>query len=186
MQQDKQTLINDNGSYHSQHILTDQDAQLANIYSDLIELSRSNIAPKVGDLVLLATGEYAHIENTENEYLNSGDFTLVRGYYVPFTSISISDSKIKIKTNTSGGPWLSIDANKLAPSPIATRERNFCFFGHCGMRASGAITFRAVVNVWQEVEQLTRQEMEKLQECDGKHKSIKDICECESCSILLK
>jgi len=33
---------------------------------------------------------------------------------------------------------------------------------------------------------LTKEELELLKKCDGKHKSVKEIIECKSCEVLLK
>lgn len=144
-----QTLKSINESYDREHLLSQEDVNIANAYSLLIISSRSKIAPKVGDYLLTKSGKYAHIDEVENEYFREGKISICENPYTPFISATVKDSNIKIKTNTSGGPWRSVNTDNIELA-AATKEKMFCFFGHCGMRGNGAVDFQTFVNVWLE------------------------------------
>ena len=145
-----ETLKEINQSYDAEHILTQEDVNMANVYVALIEQSRSKWGVKVGDIVETLSGDnFAHVEEVENEYLNHGNVSVCRGAYTPFIGAHLNDSNIKIKTNTSGGPWESIPAMSLELQP-EKKLKSFVFFGHSGMRGNGGVKFQALVNVWKE------------------------------------
>ena len=146
-----ETLKEINQSYDAEHLLTQDDVNMANVYKMLIEQSRSKWGAKVGDIVETLSGhKWAHIEEVENEYLNYGNVSVCEQAYTPFIGANLHDSNIKIKTNTSGGPWKSIPAISLELQP-EQKLKSFVFFGHCGMKGNGGVEFRALVNVWKEV-----------------------------------
>lgn len=148
-----ETLKAINQSYDAEHLLTDEDVNMANVYLTLIEQSRSKWGAKVGDVVLTLDGNMAHIEEVENEYLNYGNVSICKNAYTPFIGAHLNDSTIKIKTNTSGGPWENVPANCLELQPDK-KLKSFVFFGHCGMRGNGGVKFQALVNVWKETDQI--------------------------------
>lgn len=64
--------------------------------------------------------------------------------YVPFVSLK---SNGVIYTNTSGGYWLT-EPDPTKFNRIDERKKNFCFFGHNGACAGGAVTISVPVTVW--------------------------------------
>ncbi len=142
----KESLIQVNPSYHADHGISDKDVFMANVYKLAIESSRSRLGqPYPGD-ILWVNGERTHIETVED-----GKVTYCRFAMTPFTSIRFNGSHATIKTDTSGGPWGSIPLEAVAGTCTAIQEKKkkaFCFWGGAGMRANGAITIYATVNVF--------------------------------------
>jgi len=140
------TLKRINESYHAEHYINDSDVTYANVYKSLVEISRSNHAPKAGD-ILMVNGKRQHIDAVENEYLKQGKITVCESAYVPFIRAKVSDSRTTISLCTSGGAWYTTDATLLEKTGEA--KKTFCFFGHGGARGNGAVDFSAKVNVWE-------------------------------------
>lgn len=139
----KDTLLPLNARFNNQHGLNEQDVKMANIYKMAIEMSRSRLGkPQCGDIVMMDDYNAAHIEEIEDDHARVCQFP-----YVPFISCKFHDSIARISTNTSGGPWQSIEINKLTCLK-EQKEKRFCFFGHCGMTANGSVEFRGLVNVF--------------------------------------
>lgn len=151
MQQDREELYTTatlkaiNQSYDHEHQLNESDVTYANVYKMLIEVSRSNHAPKPGD-VLEMGGKLYHIDAVENEYLAKGKLTLCENAYVPFLRAKVGDSRTTFSLSTSGGPWSSTEAEGV--KLVGKKYKTFCFFGHSGACGNGAVDLRAQVNVW--------------------------------------
>ncbi len=145
-----ETLKEINQSYDQEHRLTKEDVEMANIYKQLVENSRSKYGVKVGDVVITLGGDFAHVEDVDNEHFNQGNVNICKNAYTPFIGAHLNDSNIKIKTNTSGGPWENVPVFSLELQP-EKKLKSFVFFGHCGMRGNGGVKFQALVNVWKEV-----------------------------------
>lgn len=141
-----ETLKRINESYHAEHYINDSDVIYANIYKMLVQVSRSNHAPKAGD-ILIVNGKRQHIDAVENEYLKQGKITVCESAYTPFIRAKVSDSRTIISLTTSGGAWYTTDATLLEKTGEANKY--FCFFGHGGARGNGAVDFSAKVNVWE-------------------------------------
>lgn len=141
-----ESLIAQNESYHHQHYINESDVTYANVYRTLVQVSRSHHAPKAGD-ILMVDGRRQHIDATENEYLARGKVTVCESAYTPFIRAKVSDSKTTLALSTSGGAWYSVEAEKLTLTGQA--KKTFCFFGHSGATANGAVDFTALVNVWE-------------------------------------
>lgn len=141
-----ETLKAINQSYDHEHYINDSDVSFANAYKLLIEVSRSKFAPKAGD-ILLVNGKYQHIDATENDYLKTGKLTICESAMVPFLRVKANDSKATFSLSTSGGAWYGLDAEQIEFSG-EQKYKTFCFFGHGGARANGAVELRAKVNVW--------------------------------------
>jgi hypothetical protein len=144
-------LKEENGSYNSEHGVDNRDVNVTNAYIALVAISRTHFAPKPGDVFYGKDGKRYHIDSTENEYLKKGAVTIVENAYVPFIRGHLSDSRAKIVLSTSGGPWTTVDAEKMEHVDGETEEKKFCFFGHCGFRGNGAVEFKTRVNVWREL-----------------------------------
>lgn len=141
-----EALIAQNESYHHQHYVNESDVTYANVYRTLVQVSRSHHAPKAGD-ILMVDGKRQHIDATENEYIARGKVTVCESAYTPFICAKVSDSKTTLALSTSGGAWYTVEAEKLTLTGQA--KKTFCFFGHSGATANGAVDFTALVNVWE-------------------------------------
>ena len=140
-----ETLKDINESYDSKYRVTPSDVEKVNQLIEVIESSRNNAIPQVGDIVQFTSkyGDYydlAHIQGGPLWKLNHH-----KEPSAPF--VNVRDNKVN--TDTSGGAWTNI------PSDIhlvGTKEKAFVAWGHGGARANGAIRFFAKVNVWVYVE----------------------------------
>lgn len=136
-----------NQLYDYSHGITLSDVDMANNYVEVIQLSRTDDRPQVGDIVEFTTrhGDYyrsAHIEAFDRYH--EGLWDICEQPYTPF--IWLTDDKNNIKCNTSGGAWSSMPNDvKL----IGKRLKTFCDWGSCGACANGAVHFQAEVNVWE-------------------------------------
>jgi len=144
-------LIEENGSYHAQHRVSDKDVEVANAYILLVGISRSSVAPKPGDVFYSKEGKRYHIDSADNDFVRDGMVTIVENAYVPFIRAKIGDSRAKITLSTSGGPWTSVEAKTMEHVQGETEEKKFCFFGNVGACGNGAVEFKTRVKVWREV-----------------------------------
>ena len=124
----------------------DSDVAKANNYVELIERTRSETEPKIGDIIQYTNefGDYymsAHI-NSVNE---DGSLYICEQPYIPF--INADSENNGVVCNTSGGKWCSLPKEKLVY--VGKREKRFCDWGNCGACADGAIEFMAKVSVWE-------------------------------------
>lgn len=135
-----------NSRFCSSHYLQESDVYMANRYVELIENSRSETEPCIGDIVQYTNeyGDYymnAHIENVYED----GKINICENPYVPFIGVNVDNNGILC--NTSGGAWCNIPIAKL--KYIGKREKTFCHWGNCGACADGAVEFKANVSVWE-------------------------------------
>lgn len=140
-----ETLKDINGSYDSKYNVTPSDVEKVNQLIEVIESSRNNSTPQVGDIVQFTSkyGDYydlAHIEESKKDKLY-----ICEEPSAPF--VNTRDNKVN--TDTSGGAWTYIPSDILL---VGTKEKAFVAWGHGGARANGAIRFFAKVNVWVYVE----------------------------------
>jgi hypothetical protein len=136
-----ETLKPLNELYDREYRLNQADVDMANKFVELIESSRDEHRPQVGDMVQFTDkhGNFyksAHIEESYDERLY-----ICEHPYVPF----VYDGHFKFHCSTSGGAWCYIPANI---NYVGQVEKTFCKFGHGGGRANGAVHFKATVNVW--------------------------------------
>ncbi|AAK79121.1 hypothetical protein BJV85_002850 [Clostridium acetobutylicum] len=132
-----------NKSYDYEHTLNESDVEKANSWVKKIEGSRNKNFPQVGDIVEYTTknGDYYKNAHIENIYVKDKKIYICEEPYVPFLCSAFNE----INTSTSGGAWAYIPTKlKL----IGEREKSFRDWGHCGGCGNGAITFKAIVNVW--------------------------------------
>lgn len=138
-----ETLKEINTRYECDHIISNSDVKMANDYVKLIEDSRSNVIPKVGDRVRYTNeyGEYygrAHIEQVEG-----GKAYICEVPYVPF----IWKKDDGIGCQTSGGAWGYIPLGEF--KYLGKELKTFCDWGSRGACANGAVEFEAEVSVWE-------------------------------------
>ena len=96
-----ETLLPLNVSYDREHILRQQDVDMVNRLVEIIEGSRSNLTPKVGDRMRHVDREgdfygYALLEN-----FRADKMSVCLAPYVPFVGIGDPD----IWLSVSGGPF---------------------------------------------------------------------------------
>lgn len=157
-----------NRRFCSSHYLRDSDVHKANMYVELIEKSRSETEPHIGDIVQYTDeyGDYymsAHIEKVYED----GEVNICEQPYVPF--IGANSNNDGIYCSTSGGAWCNLPKDKLIY--IGKREKRFCDWGNCGACADGAIEFKAEVSVWG----YTSSENKFISKINGKPYTTKDF-----------
>lgn len=136
-----------NLSYNGEHRITESDVEKANKWVEIIENTRDNNSPQVGDIVEYTDRHGNYYRNAHIEKVTEDGIEICEHPYVPF--IGLIGKEKRLYTSTSGGAWDNISNNlKL----IGTREKTFTDWGHCGACGNGAIEFKAVVNVWEYID----------------------------------
>lgn len=130
--------------------ITEKDLKEVEDLINLIETTRSNSSPKVGDIVKFTSehGDYyesAVISRIEED----GDIEICEHYPTPFVKRCNSKTK-NIWISISGGPFCSIKADMF--KYIGKDKSKFCYSEICEAKC-----FFATVNVW-EVKQKNRYE----------------------------
>lgn len=97
--------------YDHEHWLTQQDVDMANGYVELIERTRSEKTPQIGDRLIYVDryGKYygnALIENNDEE---SGRISISEEPYIPF----VWEQDANIRLSVSGGAFHHIDPKQL-------------------------------------------------------------------------
>lgn len=140
------TLREINARFCDSHILMNYDVDKANMYVELIENTRSEKTPSIGDCVRYTNeyGDYygaAHIEKAD-----ANEIYICERPYTPF----IHEYEGRISCNTSGGAWIYLPTREL--KYIGKIKKRFCDWGNCGGCADGAIDFIAEVSLWEYVD----------------------------------
>lgn len=130
--------------YDHEHRLTQQDVDMANGYVELIERTRSEKIPQVGDRLIYVDryGKYygnALIEKRKN---TDGLISICEIPYIPF----IWEEYDGIGLSVSGGSFHHIDPLQL--KFVRWTEGIFQDWGNCGACANGAVAFTAKVPLW--------------------------------------
>lgn len=166
----RETLTEINQRFCHSHYpgIIDRDLTMVNDYVRVIEFSRSNKTPKVGDIVEYTNeyGDYYMNAHIENKY-EDGNIYICERPYVPF--IRVNKNENGIICSTSGGAWCTIPVANLIY--IGEREKTFCDWGHCGACGDGAVEFKAKVSVWQ----YTSSENKFISKNTGKPYTTKDF-----------
>ena len=137
------TLREINARFCGSHILMNYDVDKANMYVELIENTRSEKTPSVGDCVRY-TNEYGDYYGTAHiEKADANEIYICERPYTPF----IHEYEGRISCNTSGGAWTHLPTREL--KYIGKIEKRFCDWGNCGGCADGAIDFIAEVSLWE-------------------------------------
>ena len=140
-----ETLRAWNVSYDNEHGLTQKDVDMANSYVELIERTRSEITPQIGDRLVYVTedGDYygnALIEN--RHHTKEGHLSICEQPYVPF----VWEQDGNIRLSVSGGAFHGVNPEDM--KFLKWTEGAFKDWGHCGACANGAVTFIAKVPLW--------------------------------------
>lgn len=141
----KETLALINQRFCNDHVIMDSDVKMANAYVELIESSRSQKRPKIGDRIRYTNeyGEYfpkGHIDRVEGN-----ETYICESPYVPFVWKNRGNNGIQC--STSGGAWCYIPLSDL--TYVGAEFKSFCDWGSCGACKDGAIEFDAAVSVWE-------------------------------------
>lgn len=138
------SLIEINQSYNCQYTVTLSDLNKANDYVQLIERTRSDKIPKVGDILRYTDQNGNFYLNAHVEKNNGDECNICENISTPFIW---EDGEKGICCSTSGGPWCNQKSCLL--KYIGKRQKTFCDWGHYGPSKNGAIYFTAEVSEWE-------------------------------------
>lgn len=139
-----ETLKPLNVLYDHEHWLTQQDVDMANNYVELIERTRSEKTPQVGDRLIYVDryGKYYGNALIEKREETSGLISICEEPYIPF----VWEEYDGIGLSVSGGSFHHIDPRQL--TFVRWTEGAFKDWGNCGACANGAVAFTARVPLW--------------------------------------
>lgn len=140
-----ETLKDINALYDQEYEVTEADVNMVNELIGLIESTRNDDSPRVGDVVRFITKTGDYHAYTHIEKVNGSKLYVCQKPLTPF----ITSYGKTLSTNTSGGPWTNIPSDL---KRVGTEEKAFVEWGHGGARANGAVQFLATVNVWEYTE----------------------------------
>ena len=139
-----ETLKPLNVLYDREHRLTQQDVDMVNNYVELIEQTRSELTPKIGDRLVYVTehGDYYGHALIDDRHTKEGYFSVCEEPYVPF----VWEEDGNIRLSVSGGAFHSVNPKDM--KFLKWTEGAFKNWGHCGGCANGTVTFLARVPLW--------------------------------------
>lgn len=106
-----ETLRERNVSYNHQHWLTQEDVDMANSYVELIERTRSEVTPQIGDRLVYVTehGDYYGSALIDSRSAKEGYLSICEQTYVPF----VWEEDGNIRLSVSGGAFHSVNPKEL-------------------------------------------------------------------------
>lgn len=136
-----------NDPYIQKYGISKKDLEDVNWTIAIIESSRRKLTPWPGDVIECSSPTDGMIR-----YLNGH---LDRNIETEFASICVKgtppfvfhNNKDITSFSCSGGYWISEQELEMYTYQ-GQKEKMFCQWGSCGMAHSGAIYFKAIVNVW--------------------------------------
>lgn len=139
-----ETLRELNVSYDYEHGLTQTDVDMANNYVELIERTRSETTPQVGDRLVYISrhGDYYGHALIEKKDKDSGLISVCEQPSIPF----VWNDNGNIRLSVSGGAFHSINPQELKFQKWV--DGSFKDWGHCRACANGAVVFYAKVPMW--------------------------------------
>ena len=139
-----ETLKERNVSYDHEHGLTQKDVDMANNHVQLIERTRSEVTPQIGDRLVYVTehGDYYGNALIDGKSTKEGYLSICEQPYVPF----VWEEGGSIRLSVSGGAFHSV--NPKDRKFLKWTEGAFKDWGHCGACANGSVTFIAKVPLW--------------------------------------
>ena len=139
-----ETLKTLNVLYDREHWLTQEDVDMANRYVELIERTRSETTPQIGDRLIYLSrhGDYYGNALIDSMDEKKGLLSICEQPYVPF----VWQSADNIRLSVSGGAFHHVKTDDLKFN--GWTEGAFKDWGHCGSCAHGAVTFTAKVPQW--------------------------------------
>lgn len=125
---------------------TEDTVNKANELVEILENSRDNKCPQIGDIVEYTTeyGDYygnAHIDSVKEDKIY-----ICERPYTPFMTVDFTGEEIDISFSTSGGAWT------YTPRALKYLGKRSKLFKYWGGGFSTAILFYATVNVWEHIE----------------------------------
>lgn len=141
-----ETLLPLNVSYDREHILRQSDVDMVNRLVEVIEDSRSDSIPKIGDRMRHTDRHGDFYGHALLEKVRGDKISVCLQPYVPFVGIGEPDIWIDV----SGGPFSSIVPGDMKFT--GWKEGMFKAWGHCGPCANGTVSFTAKVPVWEYIE----------------------------------
>lgn len=133
-----------NENYDNHHGVEQSDVDRANQLVEIIENSRNNTLPQVGDIINFTAESGVYYENAHIQSISEEGIYISGVPHIPF--VSINEPKNNISTSTGGGVWETIPTNL---KYISKKEKEFCDWGQCRPCKDGAFDFFAEVNVWE-------------------------------------
>ena len=139
-----ETLKERNVSYDHEHGLTQKDVDMANNHVQLIERTRSEVTPQIGDRLVYVTehGDYYGNALIDGKSTKEGYLSICEQPYVPF----VWEEGGSIRLSVSGGAFHSVNPKDM--KFLKWTEGAFKDWGHCGACANGSVTFIAKVPLW--------------------------------------
>ena len=130
--------------YDREHWLAQQDVDMANNYVELIERTRSELTPQIGDRLVYVTehGDYYGHALIDGRHEKEGSLSVCEEPYVPF----VWEEDGNIRLSVSGGAFHSVNPKDM--KFLKWTEGAFKDWGHCGGCANGTVTFLAKVPLW--------------------------------------
>ena len=138
-----ETLLPLNGSYDREHILRQSDVDMVNRLVEVIEDSRSDSTPKIGDRMRHTTKHGDFYGHALLAQVRGDKISVCLQPYIPFVGIGEPDIWIDV----SGGPFTSIVPGDMKFT--GWEEGHFKAWGHCGPCANGTVSFTAKVPQWE-------------------------------------
>ena len=139
-----ETLKERNVSYDHEHGLTQKDVDMANNHVQLIERTRSEVTPQIGDRLVYVTehGDYYGNALIDGKSTKEGYLSICEQPYVPF----VWEEGGSIRLSVSGGAFHSVNPKDM--KFLKWTEGAFKDWGHCGACANGSVTVSAKVPLW--------------------------------------
>lgn len=137
-----ETLKDINASYDNDYGVTESDVNMVNALVKLIEGTRNDDSPRIGDMVQYVNKSGNYYEHAHIEKVNGSTLYICEKPMTPF----ITSYGKTLSTNASGGAWSTIPSNL---KWVGKEEKAFIEWGHGGARQNGAVKFLATVNVWE-------------------------------------
>lgn len=139
-----ETLKPLNVSYDHEHWLTQADVDMANNRVELIERTRSETTPQIGDRLIYVDkyGKYYGNALIDSKDKKDGLLSICEEPYVPF----VWEQDDSIRLDVSGGSFHFVDPKRM--KFVKWAEGAFKDWGHCGMCGNGTVCFTARVPVW--------------------------------------
>ena len=139
-----ETLRERNVSYDHQHWLTQKDVDMANSRVKLIERTRSENTPQIGDRIIYVDKHGQYYGNALIAAKDKKDslLSICGDPYIPF----VWEQDDSIRLDVSGSSFHLVDPKRM--KFLKWTEGAFKDWGHCGICGNGTIYFTARVPQW--------------------------------------
>ena len=124
---------------NAHHSIEKEDLENIKKLINLIEITRDNTQPKIGDTVRFTSKNGKYV-------CKNGKIVICEKPYTPFFK-EYDKKKNDISLSVSGGTFHILEANMF--KYLKKYKRKFCNWGVCGACFNESINFLAMVNVWE-------------------------------------